>query len=226
MFPPLSINRGEDHAQCAKPTTAHAQSEWKQFVATQPTPRLQPLGPQPELSVGDLIIHSDCKVFGRSETRSICKLFKITNAHHHNVVRFSASDILVPGPLIVAAMLCNAERDIGDVLHEEYPVRTNINKVNPGDQIGTITYVASNKRLDENPGLEEVTLRHLGIKNVDLEWLLELGVPRELFSGGAMKPAEYESLCASLIPLLYRKIACQAVRKIIRVSPAAPHDGG
>ena len=38
------------------------------------------------LHQGDLLFHTDHKVFGRSETLNLCRLLKITNAHHHNSV--------------------------------------------------------------------------------------------------------------------------------------------
>ena len=219
MFPPMTIERPEQDPKDDIPKVST--SDWHRFIISQPTALLSPLSRQPLLSAGDLIIHGDYKSFGLSETRMMCKLFKITNAHHHNNIRYSSSDILVPGPFVIAAMLSNTESDVGDVVCEEFPVHTNINKVNPGDQIGTLTYVVSTRQLAENPELEEITLKHIGVKNIDLEWLLKSGVPEDLFSDELSKPAQYEMLCAAQCPLLYRKIACQAVRKIIRVSSAA-----
>ena len=215
MFAPLAIDRSvEDRPnQLFSPNS----SEWKKHFVSKPADVLSPLAFQPTLATGNLLLHGDYKVFGKSETTSMCKLLKLTNPHHHNIVRYSASDILVPGPFVIAAMLSNAERDLGEVIYEEFPVHTNINKVNPGDQIGTVTYVLSIQQMVENPGLEEITLKHIGIKNVDLEWLEEAGIPATLFDGVERKPAEYEALCAEKCPLLYRKIACQAERKIIRV---------
>jgi hypothetical protein len=220
MFPPLKIEKPEYDLKNMIPNRVDV-SEWRQFITSQSMAFLSPGSAQPSLSTGEVIIHGDYKCFGLSETRMLCKLFKITNAHHHNTIRYSSSNILVPGPFVIAAMLSNAEYDVGHVVYEEYPMHTNINKVNPGDQIGTLTYVVSIRQLVENPELEEITLKHIGVKNVDLEWLLKSGVPEDLFSDELHKPAHYEEICAAQCPLLYRKIACQAVRRIIRVSPEA-----
>lgn len=217
MFPPLKI---ENHRQDNDILNNTSLVSWKQVITSlSKTVLTSAHRPQPVLAEGEVIIHNDDKCFGISETRMLCKLFKITNAHHHNVIRYSSSDLLVPGPFVIAAMTSNAEYDLGDLIYEQYPIQTNINKVNPGDQIGTLTYVQSIRQLAENSDLEEITLKHIGTKNVDLEWLINSGVPGNLFSGELQKPAHYEELCAEECPILYRKIACQATRKIIRIKP-------
>ena len=43
------------------------------------------------------------------------------------------SDILVPGPFVMAAAMANASQNIGDIVYDEIVSCTNINKVNPGD---------------------------------------------------------------------------------------------
>ncbi|XP_031573085.1 uncharacterized protein LOC116307084, partial [Actinia tenebrosa] len=217
MFPPLKIENRQQAIDNVILDEAN-ETSWRQFITSQSTALLSPTTAhaQPSLSTGELIIHNDYKCFGVSETRMLCKLFKITNAHHHNIVRYSPSDILVSGPFVIAAMVSNAEYDVGDVVYDEYPMHININKVNPGDQIGTLTFVKSIRRLAENDDLEEITLHHIGVKNVDLEWLEISGVPEDLFGDELKKPAHYEKLCAAQCPILYRKIACQAVRKIVR----------
>lgn len=222
MFPPLKIENQPQVVDDAILGVANEiSSSWRQFITSQSTALLSPTTAhaQPSLPIGELIIHNDYKCFGISETRMLCKLFKITNAHHHNIVRYSPSDILVPGPFVIAAMVSNTVYDLGDVVYEEYPVHTNINKVNPGDQIGTLTIIKSIRQLPENPELEEITLHHIGVKNVDLEWLVNSGVPGDLFGKELQKPAQYEEFCVAHCPILYRRIACQAVRKIVRVSP-------
>jgi hypothetical protein len=75
-----------------------------------------------------------------------------------------------------------------------------------------------------NDILDVVSVKHLGVKNVDLEYLLmnengserEGRITSELFTGSAKKPADYEDVCAKQCPLLYRKIVCIANRNIIR----------
>ena len=161
------------------------------------------------LKDGDLLLHTDHKVFGRSETLTLCKLFKITNEHHHNFVRYSPAALLVPGPLVIAAMISNSERETGHVVYEEIPFSMNMNKVNMGDQISTITYVES---INEYPGsgglLEQVTLVQIGVININLEELCVVGIPRVLFESKVdMLARDYEEYCAELCPLLFRNIA-------------------
>ena len=95
----------------------------------------------------------------------------------------------------------------------------NINKVNFGDQIGTLTYITSVKPLEDNELLEEVNVTHIGIKNLDLEFLNDIDIPTMLFTNNSAKPLEYEKWCASYCPFLYGKIASHVTRKIIRFTP-------
>lgn len=173
--------------------------------------------PYLQLKPNDLIAHKDCKVYGTSETRTLCTLFKIVNDHHHNKIKHKHSEILVPGPLVIAGMLSNTERDIGTVIYEEYHCQLNINKVNYEDQLNTLSFVESCKNIPNQPDLEEVKLKHIGIKNTDIEWFQETGFPEELFKSSSMKPSDFEHICAEQCPHLYKKIACFAERKVIRL---------
>ncbi|EDO34466.1 predicted protein [Nematostella vectensis] len=207
MFPPLPISHNEKKASVASWDTSY---ELRHQILNQPVTTLGPVLKQPELLKGDLLLHEDYKIFSSSEMRELARLLKITNPHHHNKLRHPSSEILVPGPFVVAASLSNTGYDIGNVLYEELPVHTNINKVNPGDQIGTLTYVSSTHALADRPDLEEITLVHVGVKNTDLAMLEDNGIPTEIMSSDVIKPAQYEQMCADRCPMLYRKIACKA----------------
>lgn len=119
----------------------------------------------------------------------------------------------------MAAAISSATVDIGAVVYEDIPSCVSPNKVNLGDQIGTITFVERCTVLESNPNLEEVLLKHIAVKNLDMDALARLHIPQELFSGEEMKPSEYEELCAAEIPLLIHKIVCVVTRRVIRVRP-------
>lgn len=174
-----------------------------------------PMKPSPILLPGDILVHDIVKVMGHSEVRMLCYLLKIVNPHHHNMVRYSHSDILVPGPFVMAASISSASIDIGEVLYEDISSSVNPNKVNLGDQIGAITLVEKCTLLETNPNLEEVVLKHIAIKNMDMDTIAQLNLPQKLFED--MKPSSYEELCIAELPLLIHKIACMTTRRIIRV---------
>lgn len=189
-----------------------------------------PPTPSPMLFPGHVIVHDIVKVMGHSEVRMLCYLLRIVNPHHHNRVRYNPTDILVPGPFIMAAAISSASPDLGAVVYEDIQSCTNPNKVNLGDQISALTFVEKCTTLESNPVLEEVVLKHIGIKNMDIEILTQFKFPSSLFTRKEMKPSEYEEICISELPLLIHKIACVMTRRIIRVrsglsSPRAiPHE--
>ena len=194
-------------------------SIWRKNLIKQSTDSLLSLAPQATLEAGQVFIHSFAKIHNNSEMRMLASLLRITNPHHHNKVRYSPTDILVPGPFVMAAAIGNTAPNLGEIVYEDILMASNLNKVNPGDQIGTISYILDSQRLAENQDLEQVTVRHLAIKNTNIEQLQETGVPQNLLNGTLMKPSEYETFCQQECPLLFHKIACQMVRRFIRVSP-------
>ncbi len=83
----------------------------------------------PPLSPGDIMVHDIIKVMGDAEVR----MLKIINPHHHNIVRYNSTNILVPGSFVMAATISNAIMDIGEVLYEDIPLCINSNKVTLGE---------------------------------------------------------------------------------------------
>lgn len=210
-YPPSETQFNED--------LTSKESICKNIVLEQETENLVSQAPQPFLVPGQVLAHDSVKVHSYSEMAMLATLMRITNPHHHNIAKYSQNDILVPGPFVMAATIANTAQSLGEVIYEEIPHSTSLNKVNPGDQIGTITYVMDLSPVVGKPDLEIVTLRHLGIKNTDIDSLLENGVPEKIVCGSLSKPSEYEAVCQRECPLLHYKIACQIVRKIIRVRP-------
>ena len=191
----------------------------RQYLLQQCEGTFLPHLPLPILTPGQLLVHDFVKIMGESEVRMLCTLLNLVNPHHHNKVRYQATDLLIPGPLVMSAALGSSALDIGEIIYEDVPVCVNPNKVNFGDQVGAVSYIESCEPLQDNPQLEEVKLKHFALKNTDMEILSEMDIPRKLFEAEAMKPSEYESVCAAEFPMLLHKIACVINRRIIRVRP-------
>ena len=184
-----------------------------------PAENFLPLVLQPHIDAGQLLVHDMVKVMGYSETRMLCTLLRIVNPHHHNIVRYSSNDLLVPGPFVMSAAIANSALDLGEILYEDIPLCISPNKVNFGDQIGTLTYVVECREIEGRPNYEQLIVKHIAVKNSDMEILSQMDIPLELFNGDKMKPSEIEKLCANEFPILLNKIACIIVRRIIRVKP-------
>ena len=200
-------------------TFAPLDSILRKSILEQPSNTLLPRSSQKKLIPGQLLIHDLVKVMGHSETRMLCTLLHIVNPHHHSIVRYQHTDLLIPGPFVMSAGMSLADQDIGEIIYEDIPVCINPNKVNFGDQLGVMTFIVDRKDVNGVPEYEEITLKHFVLKNTNIELLAEINVPIELFENGHMKPSEYEHLCASECPVLLHKIACVTTRKIIRVRP-------
>ncbi|XP_078695691.1 uncharacterized protein LOC144924439 [Branchiostoma floridae x Branchiostoma belcheri] len=138
--------------------------------------------------------------------------------------QFNTEDLLTAGPLVEAATVHNVTDDFGDILYQEVVESSNVNRTNQEDMIGSVSYIHSIQQLAENPDLEEVTVRTLGIKNLDVEELLEREVPVRLFSGTSMKTSDYEEICREDFPLLYRRIVAQVLWKFLRLRPISSSD--
>ena len=195
------------------------QSQLRRLLLEKPEETFFPHFSGTPLVPGQLIIHDFVKIMGDSEVRMLCTLLNFIHPHHFNQLRYQATEILVPGPFVMSAALSGSAIDIGEVIYEEIPYCINPNKVNFGDQIGTVTYVESSRKLPGNPSLEEVTLRHLTLKNTDMEILSEMDIPDKFFLSKPMKPSEYEAICSTEFPTLLHKIVCVIERRVVRVCP-------
>ena len=216
MFSPNDSNLQSMEAEHLKSLAAYDSWLLKEILQC-PADVLLPSQSQPELKSGMLVIHDFVKVMGHSETRMLCNLLNIVNPHHHNSVRYSATDLLVPGPFVMSAGISNTALDLGEVLYEDIPLCINPNKVNFGDQLGTMTYVVQSEVINEG-NYERIALKHIVVKNVDMEILSNFPISIELLEGiEKMKPSKIEALCTRVCPILLNKIVCVIVRRIVRV---------
>ena len=212
------INHEKNTSKLVQPIEPN-NSLLRKSILQHPVKCFLPLSSNLPLSAGQLLVHDFVKVMGHSEMRTLCVLLNIVNPHVHDVIRYSSSDLLIPGPLVMAATITNSAMDLGEIIYEEIPLCHNTNKVNFGDQIGTLTYVAECGEVKGKAGFEQLTVKHIGIKNFDMEILSQMNIPSEVLEIDNMKPLEMESLCATKLPTLFNKIVCVTVRKIIRVQP-------
>ena len=216
MFDPLQSEMSSSvHPRDVTPLNTE-NSFLRRWLLQKSTDVFHPQVSQCHLLPGQLITHDLVKVMGHSEIRSLCILLYIVNPHHHNIARYSHSDILIPGPFVMSAGMSNSSLDIGEVIYEEIPICIHPNKTNFGDQIGTLTYVLSCCPLGD---LEEVTIKQLVVKNTDMGLFLTTEIPKRLFEEDYEKPSEYEKICADECPILLHKIVCVMVRKIVRARP-------
>ncbi|XP_035668221.1 uncharacterized protein LOC118410555 isoform X2 [Branchiostoma floridae] len=171
-----------------------------------------------------LYVHRIVKVFSPTEAKGLSNLVRATNEHHLNIKKFTTDDIVVAGPLAEAATVHNVADEFGDILYQEVVEASNVNRVNQEDMIGSVSFIHSIQQLKENPDLEEVTVRTLGIKNLDVDELMDRDFPVRLFCGANMKTADYEKICSEEFPLLYRRIATQVLWKFLRLRPLTSNE--
>ena len=213
MFPNLNINESSSNKDLK---VMHVKDSLHYKMLTkQPIELLTTGRRNAHLAHGQLFSHKDVNVVGETEMRVLCRLFSITNPHHHNTLKFSSNDIVVPGPFVIFATIGNTAGDLGKVIFEHIPKCISINTLNPGDQIETLTYVENCCPVTENENLEEITFKHIGIKNRNLEDLSS--VPEALFQNRLVKPSDFEKMCSEECPALLGKIACYIERVVVRV---------
>lgn len=179
---------------------------------------------QPNLNTGQqLLIHDLVQVFGESEVRMLGNLLGIyvdRHQYHSNKIQYSGQNLVVPDPFVLAAGIANTALDLGEVVYEDVVYCANINKVSFGDHIGTLTYIEQCKESKGNKHLEEVLVKHIIVKQLDMKNVLQFNVPFKLVAeSDKMRPTDVELLCATSCPLLHNKIACIVARRIVRACP-------
>jgi hypothetical protein len=93
-----------------------------------------------------------------------------------------------------------------------------VHHLHPGDVVGAFSYVSD---VNENlPGdLESVTVRTIGVKNMDvMNDLHDVSIPMELLLTDKTYTKSVDAICKTLCPKLYSKVVAVVDRKIIRQS--------
>lgn len=191
----------------------HLLSKATTVLAEQPSHSLA------HLAAGQLILHTMHRSLPFSSSQQLASLARLTHERHFDVRRYErASEILVPGGLVLGIALQASARDLHEILHEEIVHCAYCQPLHPDTVVGAVSYVHAVD--DSLPGdLELVTVTTLGIKNLNVKRDLDgVGLPPTLFQAG-IHSKEVEQICKESCPVLSHKIVVQVQRKILRQAP-------
>jgi len=175
---------------------------------------LQPLRP------GQLLLHSLARPLTDTQSRQLASLARLTHDRHFDNRQFPQHENrYVPGGLIVGLALSASSRDFHEVLHESMPHCSFIRNVHPGDAVGAISFI---RNLQENVGgdLESITVRTLGIKNIDIQALKDVRIPTRLFTEPRLQKSTVDKIMqGDELKVLGENIVVSVDRKILRQAP-------
>jgi hypothetical protein len=174
-----------------------------------------------DLQPGQLILHSLQRSLTFTQSQQLASLARLTHEKHFDCRKYDMTELLIPGGLVLGITMSASARDFHEVLHEEIVSVNYVNSLHPGNMVGAISYIQS---VDDAVGdLQVVTVRTLGIKNLDVKKDLQgVGLPIELFdtrsrsTGKRTKKTDLELICKTKCPQLQNKIVVQVDRKILR----------
>ncbi len=170
---------------------------------------------QPELMQGDLILHSITRPMGLSNSLAYSTLYKNTHPLHINSARYGMEGLVVCGGFIIPMIHGAASRDIRFALDHEIIDTMHINKIHHEDAIGAMSYIIDAKEVQ--PGIECLTIRTFGLKNIDAERdLINSDIPDDLLLSPEIKPREIELLCKTYCPELHHKICARMTWRMWR----------
>jgi hypothetical protein len=178
-----------------------------------------------DLHPGQLLLHSLNRSLTFTQSQQLSSLARLTHEKHFDSRKYdTASEVLIPGGLVLGITMSASARDFHELLHEEILNVHYVNSLHPGNMVGAISYI---QKVEEAAGdLQVVTVRTLGIKNMDVKKDLQgVDLPLELFvehgeaaagGGGGLMAKDIQQLCKTKCPLLYNKIVVQVDRRILR----------
>jgi hypothetical protein len=163
-----------------------------------------------------------------TQSQQLASLARLTHEKHFDTRKYNITELLIPGGLVLGLTMSASARDFHEVLHEEILNVNYINELHPSDMVGAISYI---QKVEDVVGdLQVVTVRTLGIKNIDVVKDLDrVDLPLELFElgsgvgqgggGGGIKSKTIQNICKSKCPQLYNHIVVQVDRRILRQAP-------
>jgi hypothetical protein len=186
-----------------------------------------------KLRAGQLILHSLKRSLTFTQSQQLASLARLTHEKHFDSRKYDATELLVPGGLVMGLTMNASARDFHEGLHEEILNVNYVNALHPGNMVGAISYI---QNVEEVVGdLQMITVRTLGIKNVDVVKDLErVDFPLELLEGGSsvvvrrgkqegtgggIKAKAIQHICKIKCPQLYNQIVVQMDRRILRQAP-------
>lgn len=169
-----------------------------------------------DLRPGQLILHSLKRSLTFTQSQQLASLARLTHEKHFDSRKYDATELLVPGGLVLGITMSASARDFHELLHEEILSVNYVNALHPGNMVGAISYIQG---VEEVVGdLQLVTVRTFGIKNVDVVKDLDrVDLPLELFElgsnmrgggGGGIKAKTIQQICKSKCPQLYNQVRC------------------
>ncbi|MEM7104861.1 MAG: aldolase/citrate lyase family protein [Bacteroidota bacterium] len=179
------------------------------------TMRSELLDFQHEIAEEDLILHGLTRPVGLSASVLYSTLCKNTHPLHFNNARYGEDKLVVSGGFILPIVIGAASRDLKHSLHETILDTMHVDKVSHKDSIGAMSYILDKKV--KGGGIEELTIRSFGLRNIDVENDLEgVTIPYELLLSDDIKPSEIAELCQLNCPKLIKKIVLRVTWKMWR----------
>lgn len=175
------------------------------FGQASPSSNHGSIGEQKAIRAGELILHSDSRLLGRTENTQFNTLFRNTLPIHGNYARHQEQDIVTCGLLILPMVLGVASRDLKPLIDHEIDHCFHTNKVHPNTSLGGVSYIREIAPYNEY--YDCVKLRTLGLKQVDVcQELANTKFPLALFETTLQRPRAVEDLCQVYLPYLAGKI--------------------
>ena len=166
--------------------------------------------------VGQCILHTMNRSLTFSQSQQLASLARLTHERHFDTKKYDRnSEIWIPGGLVLGLAMSASARDLHEILHEEMISVNYVNSLSPGQIVGAVSYISGVDSVSAPGDLEVLTVRTLGIKNLDVQRDLEgIGIPLDLFESAT--PKQVEEICKKQCPVLKNKIVVQVERKILR----------
>ena len=173
------------------------------------------------LRPGQLILHSLKRSLTFTQSQQLASLARLTHERHFDTRKYAVQELLIPGGLVLGICMSASARDFHELLHEEVLNVNYVTALHPNTMVGAMSYIQS---VEEVVGdLQVVTVRTLGLKNVDVIQELEgVDLPLELFEihgDKGMKSKDIQQICKRHCPQLYDKVVVQVDRRILRQAP-------
>ena len=174
-----------------------------------------PAAPVNPVKPGTLILHPMVRPLGWSENLALSTIYRNTHPVHWDSNRYGREGIVVCGGFVQSLVFSAADRELRQILDDTLIHSSHVNTVCPEDGLGAISAILEVEEISDQ--LERITIKTLGLKNVDVSAeLTEVDIPDSLLTANPLKPSEIETICQEQCPVLAGRIAMQATRSLLR----------
>ena len=98
----------------------------------------------------------------------------------------------------MSLVMANALRDLKHTIGHQIMACSHINSIAPLDNISSVSFIHD---IQEANGVEEITIKTLGLKNIDAEReLINSQWPEEIFESKELRPAQLELILKNQMP--------------------------